>query len=188
MFWFTSDEHYGHANIIKYSSRPFDSVEKMDLEIINRSNSVVKDNDVVIHCGDFTLHKSQFAERIIRQLKGTHIFITGSHDRWMDNVEHVINGIPISLPGYVYERKLEGTYIVACHYAMRVWPRSHYGSIQVYGHSHGNLPGVGRQLDVGVDSHDFYPVSLEYVIEATKNNLNLGETNGKETTSSRVQL
>ena len=120
MFWFTSDEHYGRANIIKYSNRPFNNVEEMDLALIKGNNSVVKDNDVVIHCGDFTPHGSQYAERIIKQLKGIHIFITGSHDRWMDHIEHMINGRLISLPGYVYERKLEGKYVVACHYAMRV--------------------------------------------------------------------
>ena len=27
---FTSDLHFGHANIIKYSSRPFDSVDDMN--------------------------------------------------------------------------------------------------------------------------------------------------------------
>ena len=30
--------------------------------------------------------------------------------------------------------------VVLCHYAMRVWDRSHYGSWHLYGHSHGNLP------------------------------------------------
>lgn len=140
----------------------------MDEVIIANNNEIVKTNDVVVHCGDFTLHGSQFAERIIRRLNGIHVFVTGSHDRWMENISHVIDGRPISLPGYVYERKMEGIYLVACHYAMRVWPRSHYGSIQVYGHTHGRLEGLGRQLDVGVDSNNFYPISLEYVKEVTK--------------------
>lgn len=183
MFWFTSDEHYGHSNIIKYSNRPFKDTTEMDKAIIDKHNEVVTTSDVSIHCGDFTLHGSQYAERIIRQLNGIHIFITGSHDRWMENINRMINGKPISLPGYVYERKFGSQYLVACHYAMRVWPRSHYGSIQVYGHTHGRLEGIGRQLDVGVDSHNFYPVSLDQIIELTKNNLNLGETNGKASPS-----
>jgi len=56
-------------------------------------------------------------------------------------------------------------YIVACHYAMRTWPKSHYGSWQIYGHSHGKLPGMGKQMDVGVDTNNFYPYSLKQIIE-----------------------
>jgi len=37
-FFFTADEHYGHANIIRYCDRPFASVEEMDAEIIQRNN------------------------------------------------------------------------------------------------------------------------------------------------------
>jgi calcineurin-like phosphoesterase family protein len=49
---------------------------------------------------------------------------------------------------------------------MRTWPASHMGSWQLYGHSHGKLPPIGFQLDVGVDSWEFYPVSWEEVKEA----------------------
>jgi uncharacterized protein len=51
-----------------------------------------------------------------------------------------------------------GSYpVVICHYAMRVWNRSHHGAWHRYGHSHGNLPDTPTSLsmDVGVDTHDF---------------------------------
>jgi hypothetical protein len=35
-----------------------------------------------------------------------------------------------------------GQPIVLCHYAMRVWNRSHHGAWHLYGHSRGNLPAA----------------------------------------------
>ena len=58
--------------------------------------------------------------------------------------------------------------IVLCHYCMRVWPKSHYGSWQLFGHSHGGLPGVGKQMDVGVDTNSYYPYSLGEIKEIMK--------------------
>jgi calcineurin-like phosphoesterase family protein len=71
---------------------------------------------------------------------------------------------------------VEGQYVVACHYAMRVWPRSHYNSYLCYGHSHGQLAPQGKQWDVGVDNNDFYPVSfqkLKVIMENQPDNFNL---------------
>lgn len=53
--------------------------------------------------------------------------------------------------------------IVLCHYAMRVWDQSHYGTWHLHGHSHGTLPDIKEMLscDVGVDCWNFTPVSME---------------------------
>lgn len=53
MFYFTSDEHYGHFKVIAYNSRPFDSAEEMDSVLIRNFNEVVTPQDVTIHAGDF---------------------------------------------------------------------------------------------------------------------------------------
>lgn len=74
--------------------------------------------------------------------------------------------------------------IVMSHYAMRVWNKSHHGSIMLYGHSHGTLPiyelglkkisdippgympTYARTMDVGVDTHpEFRPYSLDEIME-----------------------
>lgn len=154
-YFFTSDEHFDHKRIIQYSKRPFSSVEEMNSELIKRHNERVKSGDLVVHCGDFTLRYSfKDAQRFIKQLNGQHIFLRGSHDHWLDKFSDVHER---------WEKKIGDTYIVADHYPGRSWPRSHYGSIQVFGHHHGSLFSIGRQYDVGVDNNNYYPVSLEEV-------------------------
>lgn len=61
------------------------------------------------------------------------------------------------------------------HYPMLSWPRSHYGSIQLHGHMHGSADDNMRNrqnnillYDVGVDANNFYPVSIEEILEYFK--------------------
>lgn len=154
MYFFTADQHFGHKNIIKYCDRPFNSVEEMNATIISNFNEVVGKDDRTIHVGDLTFRNP---DKYICQLNGTHTFIRGNHDRWMNRSYHEI-----------WCKTIEGQHLVACHYAMRVWNRSHYGSWQVYAHSHAKLPPIGLQHDVGVDNNNFYPVSFEELKEIFK--------------------
>lgn len=150
MYYFTADEHFGHANIIKYCRRPYDTVEEMDAALIELHNSIVKDGDTVVHAGDFYFgNKEEEAKAYLDRLNGRHIVLRGSHDYWLKDGHEI------------WEKKVGDHYVVACHYAMRVWPRSHYNSWQVYGHSHGRLEPVGKQWDVGVDNNNYLPVSLK---------------------------
>jgi len=167
MYFFTGDEHYGHSNVIRFCNRPFENVLEMDQELIKRNNELVSRGDIVIHAGDFAFRNRLSVDRYINQLKGEHIFLKGSHDKWIKgDIQHI------------WAKKIEEKYVVVCHYAMLVWPRSHYGSWQLYGHSHGrlDLAIMGKQYDVGVDNNNFYPVSFEQVkkiMENKKSNFNL---------------
>lgn len=151
MYWFTSDEHYGHIRILEYCRRPFSTIEEMDAILIINHNKVVKDGDMVIHAGDFCLHSD--AQKYIKELRGKHIFLKGSHDKWLPK------------GAYMWEKCIENIQVVVCHYAMRTWRKSHYNSWQLYGHSHGRLEPIGKQHDIGVDNNNFYPVSFEQVKE-----------------------
>ena len=160
-YFFTADQHFGHANIIKYCSRPFQSSEEMDEIIIRNFNQVVKPEDITIHAGDFTLTKNreEVQKRYVSRLRGTHIFLNGSHDNWLRNDKSIQQIYQLRI------KELNDQLIVACHYAMHVWPQSHYNSWHVYGHSHGRLQLHGKSYDVGVDNNYFYPVSLEQLVE-----------------------
>ena len=126
----------------------------MDETLITNFNSIVTTDDITIHAGDFTLAKKEIAENYIRRLNGKHIFLRGSHDYWL----------PKQAP-YIWEKRIGDLYVVVCHYAMRTWPRSHYGSIQLYGHSHGTLIAGKNQMDVGVDANNYFPISLDTIRE-----------------------
>jgi len=158
-YFFTSDEHYYHYNAIKYCNRPFKTIEEMNEELIKRHNEIVKSDDMVIHAGDFTLKNRIEAEKIQLRLNGQHYYIRGSHDKWMDRTFHEM-----------WTKTINKHHIVVCHYAMLVWPRSHYNSFLLFGHSHGALNNIvqGKCYDVGVDSNNFYPVSFDQIIEVMK--------------------
>ena len=170
MYFFTSDEHYNHKNIIKYCNRPFGSIKEMDDELIARHNSIVTEHDTTIHAGDFAFVKNiQEANKYFERLNGKHTCLKGSHDKWM--LEFILR---------IWERTIEKQFIVVCHYAMRTWHRSHYNSWQLFGDSHGKLEPVGKQWDIGVDNNAFYPVSFDQIKSIMKDrpdNFNLVNDN-----------
>ena len=50
--FFTGDLHFGHANVIAFDNRPFESVEEMDAELIRRWNNKVGKGDLTYVLGD----------------------------------------------------------------------------------------------------------------------------------------
>lgn len=79
--FFTSDTHFGHANIIRFCKRPFENVEEMNEVLIENWNKVVSDDDTVFHLGDFAFGGSNVWKEIIPRLKGHINLIIGNHDR-----------------------------------------------------------------------------------------------------------
>ena len=167
MIWFTADEHYAHYNIIKFCKRPFKDLHHMHMAMQVRFNSKVSPKDHTYHLGDFTLESDpkQVTLKFITQLNGTHSFIRGSHDNWLKHTE----------APYLIEKSFQNHYIVLCHYCMLTWPRSHHGSLQLFAHSHGRLDNqlprpYNRhvQKDIGVDTNNFYPYSLNEILNELK--------------------
>ena len=157
--WFTSDTHFGHKNIIKYSNRPFETKEEMDFKMIENWNKRVGRADTVYHLGDFCFMDEQSGQSILNRLNGKKHLIIGNHDKagtrlqgW-ESISHY------------KEVSIDGQFIILCHYAMRVWNKSHHGSWMLYGHSHGSLPDDPNALsfDVGVDCHNYQPINMDEI-------------------------
>jgi calcineurin-like phosphoesterase family protein len=169
--FFTSDQHFGHENIIRYCDRPFASVETMDREMIHRWNEVVGPKDIVFHLGDFTLGDWSMAHKYFSKLTG-YIKVLSypwHHDRrWLEDAEFDFR-IELLPPMVVLEIPGLGKdghplAITMCHYPVAVWDRRHYGAWHLHGHSHGRHDSSAHSLDVGVDCHDFRPVSLTEIM------------------------
>ena len=153
--WFTADQHFGHTNIIKHCARPFACADEMDAALITNWNAKIRPSDEVWHLGDLAFRSASNPGSYLERLNGRKHLVWGNHDR---NETRKLAGWTSSQP--LAEIVVEDTRLVLCHYAMRVWNRSHYRALHLYGHSHGALPGDRQSLDVGVDCWNFYPVSL----------------------------
>ena len=78
-----SDLHLGHANIIRYFSRPFlfTDVTEMDRVLIQNWNCTIAPGDMVYYLGDLWYGKHALpALQYWEQLNGTITFIAGNHD------------------------------------------------------------------------------------------------------------
>lgn len=152
MEYFVGDYHFGHENIMKYCHRPFSSTKEMDAALIDNTNKIVGKQDVLYFQGDWSFRNVESYRKALT-CRNIH-FILGNHDRepirtYINIFTTVkdLNNIKVIYQG----QKLE---IVLCHYAMRVWNKSHHGAWHLYGHSHNTLPDDPRALaiDVGVDA------------------------------------
>lgn len=169
--FFTSDTHWGHANIIKYCDRPFKDVKHMNEELIRRWNEVVGTDDTVFHLGDFAYGGSEFWSSILGRLNGKIYLVLGNHDEknirqgYMDRFEWV---------GYQMHLSIEGRSVYLNHYPFLtysgIYRRPEDQVWQLFGHVH-SKPGMTgmdadklnhllpTQYDVGVDNNDYRPVS-----------------------------
>lgn len=180
--FFTADTHFGHANIIPFCNRPFQNIEEMDEALVGNWNAVVPRNAIVWHLGDFCFHvlSNQHGIDAVRsmlsRLHGEKRLILGNHDLLQTKKYREAGFMTVDQLRVI---KVQSRQLVLCHYAMLVWPNSHRGAWQLYGHSHGCLEKIDRlelaslrpgglslsplSLDVGVDAWNYMPVSFEQI-------------------------
>ena len=160
MDYFTADTHYGHYNIIKHCKRPFSSVEEMDSVLLKNINNLVKPNDRLAIIGDFAWwHCSPEQLKAYRDaIKCKNVYLViGNHDqKCLKYLRELFVKTDYIMEVDSYTSTGEKVSLVLCHYAMRVWDKSHYGSWHLYGHSHDNLDynkeSWGKSMDCGIVS------------------------------------
>jgi calcineurin-like phosphoesterase family protein len=169
VIFFTSDTHFGHANILRYDSRPFANIWEHDKALIEAWNAVVGPKDEIRHLGDVSWHGSKRTAEILFALNGRIHLIRGNHDKVIDKpgVKERFESIK-DLDLLTVQVAGKKQHIVLCHYAMRIWNHSHHGAWHLYGHSHCGLDPHGMSFDVGICCHGYRPLSLDEVVEKMK--------------------
>ncbi|TLP79460.1 metallophosphoesterase [Nesterenkonia sphaerica] len=190
--YFTSDQHIGHANIIRYCDRPVSDLDDMDQMLISRWNETVSAEDEVWVLGDYAMKDYARGLSLLPQLNGTKYLVIGNHERCSPTQR---DG-HLHLPAY-----LEAGFTVAVTQAETYLPPvtpdgeelrvllSHYpysgeshsqqdrherfryrdlGHPLLCGHVHTEwqtqlTPRGSVQVNVGVDQWDFRPVSAAEV-------------------------
>ena len=157
--WFTADTHFGHGGALGRFKRPFASVADMDAALIARWNDCVGGDDEVWHLGDFAYRvpAARLTDILVR-LNGVKHLVTGNND---GTDTEALNGWA-SVQAY-REMELAGVRLVLCHYPFRTWNGMYKGAYNLHGHSHGQLAGLTRQVDVGVDVWDYRPITLDEI-------------------------
>ena len=185
MIYFTSDLHLGHANAIKFTNRPFQSVEQMNDGLIRNINETVMANDELWILGDFAFKVNMAAAKQFRDqinCKTVHM-ITGNHDK-----DYTRDHIFQSVQPYK-ELKTEYGKFILFHYPIYEWNGAHNGTIHLHGHIHStgsyntaNLQkkyidrfpeksfmkdsALGLRIyDIGVDANNYRPISITQIAE-----------------------
>ena len=179
--YMTSDSHWGHFNICKYCHRPFTSRKEMDNTLISNWNSVVPEDGIVVHCGDFMLpHKTGDKEykKIWDKLNfKTLVLCRGNHDRIDCGTYNYGDRTVIVVDIAMIE--VEGIEIMACHCPKLAYP----ADFQIFGHIHtlsdGTCYGIdgdvvdrlrATQYDVGADQNGYTPISYWQLVDIFRNN------------------
>ena len=166
--YFSSDWHLGHGNVIKYDGRPFSNIEEMDTTIIANFSHLTKD-DHLFFLGDLSFYKNpKKALELIKDLQCKLYWVIGNHDTHLLKDKELCERFEWILPMaeiYVEEETGPKQKIVLCHYAMRVWNKSHHRAYHLYGHSHHSLKDDENSLsfDVGCNGWNYKPVSYNVV-------------------------
>lgn len=170
--WFTSDTHFCHESIIRFSGRPFTNATEMNEELIRRWNETVPKDGIVFHLGDFCLGNSKDWNNILDTLHGKIYLVLGNHDiknirpAYVERFEAVSQQMTI---------RVGNQSIILNHYPFLCYGGSYRDVWQLFGHVHSgpfshtglDLPRLNMlfplQYDIGVDNNDFRPVSFAQV-------------------------
>lgn len=185
--FFTSDTHFNHYNIIASCGRPFKDEIEMNEVFIKNWNSVVDDDSVVFHLGDFAWGGFKKWKDVRDRLNGNIILIKGNHDHKNGPRTSEQEDLLFEYVTYQMYLRIEGKQVYLNHFPFLCYSGVYRDPkdvvYQLYGHVHSgqnskngmDLPRLEyafpTQYDVGVDNNNYTPVSWREVDEKIKNQI-----------------
>ena len=178
--WFTADLHLGHDNIIRYCDRPFKTVTDMNQALIENWNARVGSDDTAYLLGDFCMaRKREEVQEYRDQLNGKIILVRGNHDHKITRKvfqPDCFDDLPLEIGPYkcilahrpFYPPQIE---VPARDQDTNAARQASYGAFDfvISGHIHEKRLWTGKSFNVGVDKHDFFPLSFEEVLSHLEN-------------------
>jgi calcineurin-like phosphoesterase family protein len=167
--WFTSDTHFSHKNILKYSpercaagSFAAGDIEAHDKWLIGEWNRKVSRKDIVYVVGDFSFMKPDDVRELLGKLNGQKILIVGNHDKISPGMKNTGFNEVVQIKEKKFNKRnfpfIEEVNfrVVMCHYPMITWQGKHHGVVNVHGHCHGSIDDSNEKstdlrVDVGID-------------------------------------
>lgn len=181
--YFTSDLHFGHINIQAYCpTRPQGTVEQMNEILIDNINAIVGPKDTVRCIGDFAMGHIKDNLPIVARLNGNWILHTGNHDRcWFGHgdkheawiAKYIDAGFADIVQGTT---TFHGFDINHFPYTGDHTEGERYkefrpvdnGRWLIHGHVHDLWTVEGRQINVGVDVHNYTPIHFDTIRELAR--------------------
>lgn len=189
-FWFISDTHFNHTNILSFKDnngdklRPFSSTEEMNETMIENWNKVVKPQDKVYHLGDVIFGDKKDFDGILSRLNGKKRLVLGNHDYGKEKL----------LAPYFKEMSSSRQFIkddfkcILSHIPLHPDCIERFGNLNIHGHLHcNNVYGeykmkyynyetekeeleIGKALcnnylNVCVEQTNYKPINLEELIK-----------------------
>ena len=171
--WMTADTHFGHANVIEYSHRPYATLSEMDADLARRWNEVVGPDDLVYHLGDFAMGDPEKWPKYRSRLNGRIVLVRGNHDRYLGRVvdrmalEDVVENAVVDIDGV---RAWLNHYPPTPDYRGRLHrpaaPAEY--DIAFCGHVHNAWKCAAGVVNVGIDVWDYRPISVAAAVTAKR--------------------
>ena len=129
----------------------------MNEYIIQKWNSVVKENDIVYHLGDVGFGTTEMLKELVSRLNGTKILLRGNHD-----CKRGVNGWEEVGFSEVYKKRIELENLVLTHAPIEIVEK---GKINIFGHIH-DKPlderfNKDNHICVSCDVVDYMPQMIE---------------------------
>ena len=157
--FFIADTHFGEDNIRRYENRPFESVEEMDVSLIENWNSVVSSDDEVYMLGDFGAEKKE--ADVLSRLNGKKYLVKGNHDVYSNEYYRNVGFAEVYDMPVLYK----GFWILS-HDAIYVNSNMPYANL--FGHVH-NSPIVkdysSQHFCVSAERIDYTPISFDTIMK-----------------------